>query len=66
MIDKPAYRLFDRSGVETCYGSMLDHLSKSAVVLFGELHTDPIVHWLEFEVTRDLFARAREKLIVGA
>ena len=66
MIDKPAYRLFDRSGVETCYGSMLDHLSKSAVVLFGELHTDPIVHWLEFEVTKDLFSRVRERLIVGA
>ena len=66
MIDKPAYRLFDRTGVETSYGAMLDHLATSDVVLFGELHIDPIVHWLQFEVTKDLFARVRERLIVGA
>jgi len=66
MIDKPAYRLFDRSGAETRYGTMLDHLAISAVVLFGELHIDPIVHWLQFEVTKDLFSRVRERLIVGA
>jgi uncharacterized iron-regulated protein len=66
MIDKPAYRLFDRNGAETRYGTMLDHLASSAVVLFGELHINPIVHWLQFEVAKDLFARVRERLIVGA
>jgi uncharacterized iron-regulated protein len=45
---------------------MLDHLATSAVVLFGELHINPIVHWLQFEVVKDLFARVRERLIVGA
>ena len=66
MIDKPACRLFDRSGAETRYSTMLDHLAESAVVLFGELHIDPIVHWLQFEVTKDLFSRVRERLIIGA
>lgn len=66
MIDKPACRLYDRSGAETRYGIMLDHLERSAVVLFGELHIDPIVHWLQFEVTKDLFSRVKERLIVGA
>ena len=66
MIDKPAYRLFDRTGTETRYGTMLEHLATSDVVLFGELHIDPIVHWLQLEVTKDLFARVRERLIVGA
>lgn len=66
MIDKPAYRLFDRHGAETRYGAMLDHLTTSAIVLFGELHDNPIVHWLEFEVTKDLFARVGGRLIVGA
>jgi uncharacterized iron-regulated protein len=65
MIDKPAYRLFDRNGAEVRYGAMLDHLAASAAVLFGELHIDPIVHWLQFEVAKDLFARVRERLIVG-
>lgn len=66
MLDKPAYRLFDRHGAETPYSAMLDHFSKSAIVLFGELHDNPVVHWLEFEVTKDLFARVGERLIVGA
>ena len=66
MIDKPACLLFDRSGLETRYGVMLDQLVTSDVVLFGELHINPIVHWLQFEVTKDLFARVRERLIVGA
>ncbi|MGE5299470.1 MAG: ChaN family lipoprotein [Acidobacteriota bacterium] len=66
MTDKPAYRLFDRHGAETHYGTMLDHFSKSSIVLFGELHDNPIVHWLEFEVTKDLFARVGERLVVGA
>lgn len=66
VIDKPAYRLFDRRGAETRYGTMLDHLEKSSVVLFGELHINPIVHWLQFELTKDLFARVKERLIVGA
>lgn len=66
MIDKPAYRLFDRDGKETGYRVMLDHLTASDVVLFGELHINPIVHWLQLEVTKDLFTRVRERLVIGA
>jgi uncharacterized iron-regulated protein len=66
MIDKPAYRLFDRHGEETRYGAMLDHLAASAIVLFGELHDNPVVHWLEFEVAKDLFARVGKRLVLGA
>jgi uncharacterized iron-regulated protein len=66
MTDKPAYLLFDRRGTETRYGAMLDCLAASAVVLFGELHDNPIVHWLEFEVAKDLFARIGKRLVVGA
>jgi uncharacterized iron-regulated protein len=66
MIDKPAYRLFDRTGAEIRYVSMLDHLAMSDIVLFGELHINPIVHWLQFETTKDLFARVKERLIIGA
>ncbi len=66
MIDKPAYRLFDREGAETRYSGMLNHFSTSAIVLFGELHDNPVIHWLEFEITKDLFARVGERLVVGA
>jgi uncharacterized iron-regulated protein len=66
MFDKPAYRLFDRNGVEISYHAMLDNLALSDVVLFGELHNNPIVHWLQFETIKDLFSRVGERLLVGA
>ena len=33
---------------------MLKTLKKKDIILFGELHNDPIAHWLQFEVTSDL------------
>lgn len=65
MIDKPAYQLFDRNGMEVSYGAMLDHLVTFDIILFGELHINPIVHWLQFETTKDLFKRAGERLSIG-
>ena len=43
---------------------MFKQLSKSDIILFGELHNNPISHWLQLEVTKDL-AKKRE-LALGA
>ena len=50
--DKPAYRLYDGNGRGITYTEMLGHLSEVSVVLFGELHDNPV---LQLEVTQDLF-----------
>lgn len=63
--DKPAYLLFDKDGKQVSYGNMLKTLSKSDVVLIGELHNNPISHWLQFEITKDLYAE-EENLVLGA
>jgi len=39
-------------------------LSTSNVVMFGELHNNPISHWLQYEVTKDL--STTKKLTLGA
>ncbi len=63
--DKPAYKLFDSKGNALAYSSVIDSLSNHAdVVLFGELHNNPIAHWLELEVTQDL--TNTNSLILGA
>lgn len=63
--DKPAYKIFDSKGNVLTYSKMLDSLSTQAdVVLFGELHNNPIAHWLELEVTQDL--NNTNSLILGA
>ena len=64
--DKPAYRLYDRNGRGITYAEMLGHLGDVTVVLFGELHDNPIVHWLQLEVTKDLFAVRKRSLVLGA
>ena len=63
--DKPAYALFDSSGKPTTYQAMLDTLNnRKDVILFGEMHDNPIAHWLELEVTQDL--ASTKTLILGA
>lgn len=64
--DKPAYVIYDASGKEVKYSTMLKALKKSDVTLFGELHNNPIAHWLQLEVTQDLYAEKGKDLALGA
>ena len=45
--DKPAYRLYDQEGKKVKYGKMMKELEEADIIFFGELHTDPISHWLQ-------------------
>jgi len=64
--DKPAYQLFNQSGKVIKYSKMIKSLEDADIVLFGELHNNPIAHWLELEVAKDLHASKGEKLVMGA
>jgi uncharacterized iron-regulated protein len=64
--DKPAYRLFTKDGKEVSYTKMLTELQKADVVLFGEQHNDPIAHWLQFEVAKDLHKIHGKSFAIGA
>lgn len=64
--DKPAYRLFDVKGHQTDYADLIKTASKADIVLFGELHNNPIAHWLQLELTQDLFAQKQQQLVLGA
>jgi uncharacterized iron-regulated protein len=50
--DKPAYILYNAQGKKVSFEKMVKHLQRQDVVLFGELHNNPISHWLELEVTQ--------------
>ena len=63
---KPAYLLYDSDGKKVKYGKMLSALEQADMIFFGELHTDPIAHWLQFELTKELFAAKTEALVLGA
>jgi len=64
--DKPAYQVFNSKGQKASYGDILKEAKKSDIIFFGELHDNPIAHWLQLELTRDLFAEKGKKLVLGA
>ncbi len=64
--DKPAYLIYDAEGRNIKYQKMIETLSTADVVFFGELHDNPISHWMEYEVTADLHKVAGNNLITGA
>lgn len=64
--DMPAYKVFTGEGKRADYGDVLKASVKSDVVFFGELHDNPIAHWLEFEITKDLFAEKGADLVLAA
>jgi len=35
------------------------------IILFGELHDNPVIHWLELELTKSVYAEKKQKLILG-
>lgn len=64
--DKPAYKLFDAKGKAVKYDKMLSELAQADVVFFGELHNNPISHWLQLEITKDLYEMKEGKLVLAA
>ncbi|MDX9940606.1 MAG: ChaN family lipoprotein [Bacteroidales bacterium] len=64
--EKPAYRIFDRNGQPTDFNQLFEAATKTQVVLFGELHNNPIAHWLQLELTRELYQKTGQDLVLGA
>ena len=64
--EKPAYRIFTGEGKKADYGDILKASLKADVIFFGELHDNPIAHWLEYEITRDLHSEKGKDLILAA
>lgn len=64
--DKHAYTLFNGKGEKVVYQSVVSAVQNSDLLLFGELHDNPIAHWLELELTVDVFDATKGNIILGA
>ncbi|MCU0362110.1 MAG: ChaN family lipoprotein [Bacteroidales bacterium] len=64
--DKPAYTVFTGEGKKADYNDIIKDARKADVVFFGELHDNPIAHWLELEVTKSLYAEKENDLVLAA
>jgi uncharacterized iron-regulated protein len=61
--DKSPYLLFNADGKKTTYKKMLKQAKEADIVLFGEFHNNAISHWLQYELTTDLYQKS--KLVLG-
>lgn len=64
--DNPAYRIFNSEGKKSSYSEMLEAAAKADIVFIGELHNNSVAHWLELEITGDMFTEAGSNLVIGA
>jgi uncharacterized iron-regulated protein len=63
--DKPAYLLYEQNGAELDYAALVDSAAAADVILFGELHNNPIAHWLQLELIQDLHADTTSNITIG-
>jgi len=64
--DMPAYKIFTEKGKAVDYKTILKNTEGKKFIFFGEYHNNPIAHWLQFEITKDLHATNEKNLILGA
>jgi uncharacterized iron-regulated protein len=62
----PAYKIFTEKGKAVDYKTILKNTEGKKFIFFGEYHNNPIAHWLQFEITKDLHATNEKNLILGA
>jgi len=63
---KSAYKIYKINGHKTSYKKLLKKAKKADVVFFGEEHNNPIAHWLELALTKDLYQKSGKPIILGA
>ena len=63
---KPAYQIFNSKEKKAGYEKMLDACEGPDVVFYGESHNNPISHWLQLELTKDLYEKKNGNLTLGA
>ncbi|MFW6019251.1 MAG: ChaN family lipoprotein [Bacteroidales bacterium] len=63
---KSAFKFYKADGSEAKYSSLVKSSIASDVVLFGEHHHNPLCHWLQLELARDIHKKIGDSLVLGA
>ena len=61
---KKAFEIYSDKGKKVSYKKLINRAENVDVVLFGEYHDNPISHWLEFELAKDLLSKY--EIVFGA
>ena len=50
----PTYKIYNKSGKAVNYGKMMKSVAKAELIFIGELHNNPVSHWLEIKVIKSI------------
>lgn len=64
-VEKPAYLIYTSDGETVLYSELLEQIMRQDLIFFGELHNDPIAHWLQYEITKELIADQSRQTHIG-
>ena len=64
--DLPAYKFYNQKGKEVKFSKMVNELSQYDIVLFGEHHNNSINHWLQLQLTKELYKKTNGQMTLGA
>jgi uncharacterized iron-regulated protein len=64
--DKEAWKFYTQNGKKSDYKEVFKASVKADIILFGEQHNSSICHWLQLQLTKDLFHERGGNLILGA
>ncbi len=54
------------NGKKANYKNLVKDAAAADIVFFGELHDNSLCHWLELEITQDLYEQKKSDLILGS
>ncbi len=60
------FKIFKANGHKTSYKKLLKKAAQADIVFFGEEHDNPIAHWFEIKLTKDLYKKTKGNIIMGA
>jgi uncharacterized iron-regulated protein len=61
-----AFELYDGNGQKATVAQLMEKAQQADVFFFGELHNNPIAHWMQLELTQALHKAKEGKVILGA
>lgn len=64
--DPLAYKWFSATGKKSSFEQLVQATGKADIVFFGELHDDPIAHWMQLLLTQRIQQSTTGNFILGA
>ncbi len=62
---KNAFQIFEKDGDDSDFEELTEKALEADVILFGELHNNPINHWLQLGLAKELHKEVGNNLVIG-